>query len=237
VTTEIEGVRRLAFCPHCGNTAPQELLFHRIITDQLLASRLVKTGTDASGAPVYEKREEFMEVPAGYYLSACPTCDCSLLYYSLGNPPYPEAFEQADLVYPDFHRYAAILPETVFARYKEAIGVLRRNPGLFAVALGKALEAICQDRKVPGKTLNDQLKYLAHQEQLGPLATAIATELRTFRNRGAHHDTKRVLTSHAEALHEAFQALLWYVYVWPARLKDFQDFMKSYRYSLHDQKP
>ena len=237
MTSEKHVVRRLAFCPHCGNTAPQELLFHRITTDCLLASRLVKTGTDTNGQATYEKREEFMDVPAGYYLSACPTCDCTLLYYALGNPPDPEEFEQADLVYPDFHRYAAILPTAVLARYKEAIGVLRRNPGLFAVALGKALEAICQDRKSPGKTLSEQLRRLAEQEHLGPLATTVASELRTFRNRGAHHDTKRVLTAHAEALHEAFQALLWYVYVWPARIKDFQDFMKSYRYSLHDRQP
>src|SRR2546422_11313930 len=65
VSSSLEIQRKIAFCPHCGNHAPQRAVFRHETRE---------TGYDDKGNP----EEEF---PTECFLGLCETCDQPWLYY------------------------------------------------------------------------------------------------------------------------------------------------------------
>ncbi len=110
------------------------------------------------------------------------------------------------------------LPMEVAKAYKAAQAVRRIDANAFAVLLGRALELVCLDRKAKGKTLSAQLQDLASKGEIpGPLA-AMANQLRTLRNIGAHASLGELTTSEVPILDDLCRAVLEYVYAAPAVL-------------------
>ena len=121
----------VAFCPHCGNKAPQTLLLsHDCISEEWYLDGRVSSNKE----------------PATYFVSECNTCHHILLYYAQSDIPFPKDFASADLVWPESLAIGHGLPKSVAECYAEAQRVKRTAPNAFAVLIRRALEALCDDQ-------------------------------------------------------------------------------------------
>jgi len=81
----MEEIRKVAFCPHCGNRAPQKLVHTQNCSD---TSWLVESG-------------EEWDVTVFYFTASCETCSNILLYRSVDDIVEPQYFTHAELVFPN----------------------------------------------------------------------------------------------------------------------------------------
>src|SRR5574337_1118287 len=126
----MEEIRRVQYCPHCGNTAPQKLVH---------VQRYLEKGWSLS-----DGSED--EVPWSTFVAVCETCHQVLLYDNTGDQWKPQDFHQADLAYPKSGCLDRSVPSSVARVYKEAYRIKSVAPNAYAVLIRKALEAICEDR-------------------------------------------------------------------------------------------
>src|SRR5882724_9074915 len=141
-----ENLRRVAFCPHCGNTAPQRLLYsHSYETDWY--------GPDGRLDPEMTPQSEAL-------LFVCETCGEALLYAGVARS---ESNAWPELAYPEGVTLPDSVPEPIRDVYAEAARIKRLAPLGFTILIRKALEAICDDRKIPAGVLNARLKKLVER--------------------------------------------------------------------------
>ena len=115
------------------------------------------------------------------------------------------------------------VPNTVGRFYLEALRVKDRSPSSFAVQIRRSLEAICKDRGVQGRNLDQQLKQLTSQGIIPSIIAEIADELRLLGNIGAHADDLRVTSEQVQAMDDFFHLVIEYVYIAPHKLKEFRN--------------
>lgn len=209
-------IRRLAKCEHCKNEAHQKLEHCHPYA-----------WGDAVAAIGYVRV---------YFTFSCETCGEALLYHA-GIPSLhiPDEFDLAhyfmnDLEeYDEGHRFGffylvwparvAGLPpsvsEAVRDMYAEALSVKRTSPNSFAVLIGRALERIRRDLRIPRKELE---RLESNSIGLGQIATKI-TE---WRNIGAHADSRNITTEEVEDINAFFRLIIEYVYVLPHELERAQ---------------
>lgn len=96
---------QVAFCPHCGNTAPQTLLLKHFC-------RATAYGSDGS------KDEEGL--PVDYFVAECQTCHELLVYCDYMGFRGEGEFHKADMVYPTGVDLHESIPSTVRDCYSEA---------------------------------------------------------------------------------------------------------------------
>jgi len=82
----VETIRRVAFCLHCGNRAPQR----HIYTQEFLGRGYSMDGSLANN-----------DLPCAYYVAVCETCNEILLYYTFLDVLEDKDFHLADLIWPD----------------------------------------------------------------------------------------------------------------------------------------
>ena len=206
---EQEPIRRVLYCPHCGNKAPQRLIHKQ---QYLERSWVVSTGK--------EDRD-----PWSMFVAKCETCDQLLLYENMGNQLDDEDFHRADLVFPKFGLHAAV-PGIIRDVYSEAARIKEIAPNAFAVQIRRALEALCDDRSAKGRNLAEKLKDLASRSEIPPVLAEMTDVLRLIGNIGAHGIHETVHPLQANAIDEFFTAVIEYVYVAPAKLRAFRQRME-----------
>ena len=86
----------------------------------------------------------------------------------------------------------------------------------------RALEALCDDRKVAPGTLHSRLASLANKGEIPPVLVEITSVLRTLGNSGAHNTEQKVKAPMNWRMDTFFRTLVEYVYVAPARLDEFR---------------
>jgi hypothetical protein len=212
------GQRSVGYCPHCGNKAPQKLLY----------THLYSTGDD---------EENFVNV--SFFLAAYETCNGALLYSETDEDfPPASSFTEAWLAWPTSHRLHYLVPAKIAAFYGKAARVRKIDADAFAVQIGKALEAICSDHGADKGTLDDRLKILASKNIIPPPLAEMTGVLRKLRNLAAHNSGEPVTSDQADTIDDFFKAVIEYVYVAPAKLKNYQDrleadhLMKEHRLKL-----
>ncbi|MCY3767971.1 MAG: DUF4145 domain-containing protein [Gammaproteobacteria bacterium] len=201
------GIRKVSFCPHCSNTAPQELVY---------TQRFLESSWDTNSL------QEFSSVPCSTFVATCETCYRVILY---GNPTdvIPEKeFCLGELEYPKFELHNSV-PKKIREIYDEGSRIKWTAPNLFAVQIRKALEELCHDRKANGQYLNAQLKDLADRSEIPDVLVELAHILRLLGNKGAHSSTEGVHPSQVDELDEFFRVIIEYVYVAPGKLKTFRE--------------
>ena len=77
-------IRRVQYCPHCGNHAPQKLLH-------------VQHHSEKAWSTTDDTTEEYAW---STFVAECETCHHVLLYDNKGDQLTPDEFHRADLVYP-----------------------------------------------------------------------------------------------------------------------------------------
>jgi hypothetical protein len=214
-----KGIRKVAFCPHCGNKAPQKLLHTQYTEDRGWTT---------------DDQEE-IDLPVVYFTVVCETCNSILLYSSAGYTHEQEHFDKADLVYPTSGDLHNSVPESIKKIYSEAIRVKTVAPNAFAVQIRRALEALCEDRQAKKGVLQKRLQDLAERSEIPPTLARMTDVLRLLGNVGAHAATEDVKPWQVYTLDEFFRAVVEYVYVAPSKLKDFQDSLKLFKNKVLEQ--
>ncbi|HKP04676.1 MAG TPA: DUF4145 domain-containing protein [Chthoniobacterales bacterium] len=167
----------------------------------------------------YNSKGEPMEDPpeSCYIGFSCSTCGDLSIYESVD-----DAGEIGSLVFPADVALDKSIPEIVAENYRESKRVQKVSQNAFAVLMRRALEALCDDRKVPSGTLHTRLKHLANTGEIPPTLVDITSVLRTLGNSGAHNTEQKVTVPMTWQMDKFFRTLVEYVYVAPARLAEFQ---------------
>lgn len=206
-------IENIAFCPHCGNTAPQKLkLIHNY---------------DSVGYDAGTGEKDELGPPCTYYVALCSTCNELLLYHSFINETDDENFSKSSLLYPNNHELPNSVPNIIQQAYAEACRIQYLAPNAYAVMLRRALEAVCDDRNVPNGTLQKRLEVLVQRGELPATLAEMTTILRTLGNAGAHHSTTPVIVPMTWGMNEFFRAIVEYVYVAPSKILDFKQMMSK----------
>lgn len=195
-------IQCVAFCPHCGNTAPQS---QRGQTTLYLSDDFNRT----------------------YWLASCSTCNEAILYR---HDYYEEPFgpdsggdyfhrpERFSLVWPAKGELHAAVPDRIKEIYREAARIKKLSANGFANQIRRALEAVCKDQGETKGSLADKLKELATKNKIPPVLTEMTEIIRRLGNRGSHDD-EDVESQYVEPMDEFFRAVVEYVYIAPEKLK------------------
>lgn len=141
----MEPIRRVAFCPHCNNRAPQTLIHSQKFEDK--------------GYSLLDDKADFM--PSIYHVASCDTCHEILVYLDFGEQSGAKHFEDSDLVWPQKKTLPKSVPKDINRIYEEAAEIRSKSPDAFAVQIRRGLEAICINREVREGNLARALKELA----------------------------------------------------------------------------
>lgn len=212
--TPNEPIQNIAFCPHCGNTAQQRVIY---IHSYEGSGYDVQTGEKSEYGP-----------PCTYYVAICSTCDDLLLYHNFIDEVPDEDFSKSTILYPDKHKLPEFVPDSIKQAYAEACRIQFLAPNAYAVMLRRALEAVCDDRSVPSGTLHKRLQVLVERGELPAKLAEMTTLLRTLGNAGAHHSSTPVIVPMTWGMNEFFRAIIEYVYIAPNKIEEFKRTMSRY---------
>lgn len=215
---ELEIMRCVAYCPHCGNDAPQR---------HIATHSRVRSVDDATY----------------YTMVVCETCDHAAVYREarrerqqldmrsmLGASSW--SLDQKEIVWPDSNKLHSSIPDAVRTCYEEAAAIKARAPNAFANQIRRALEALCKDRGSTKKILAQNLKELCDRGELPPPLGMMTDILRMLGNKGSHASDDPVEPEYVDAIDEFFRAVVEYVYVAPHRVNEVQarlDYAKKLR--------
>jgi uncharacterized protein DUF4145 len=208
--------QNVAFCPHCGNRAPQRLLL-KYDYEHPYSLTVEEDGNSYS-----EKVGS-----SSYFVAACTTCEELLLYNHYRHQVGVENFTHADLLYPEGIELDRSVPDKVRACYAEAARIRKTAPNAYAVMIRRALEALCEDRGTKEGTLQSGLSELATRGEIPALLLEVTAVLRIIGNTGAHHSDKAIPLDLIWLADELFRAVLGYVYIAPSRLASFRQRLET----------
>lgn len=208
----MEQIRKVAYCPHCCNTAPQLLVHHQY--------HLEKAYATSDGAE--------SEYPWSTFVAVCETCLHVLVYDNTGNQWEPEQFHLSDLVYPKSSYLHYCVPPLIKNAYNEAHRIKVIAPSAFAVQIRRALEAICDEQGANRGNLQSRLGALSDAGKLPPILSDAGDLLRLLGNIGAHGISETIHPLQANSLDEFFRAIVEYIYIAPYRLNEVKAQMKKY---------
>jgi hypothetical protein len=208
-----ENVRRVGYCPHCGNRAPQ-----RLIHTQKYLERAWNSMDGSETNPL----------PCAAFVVECETCSHLLIYSDFGDFMGKNKFQHCQLAYPKAGELHSAVPEQIADVYEEAHRIKELAPNAFAVQIRRALEALCEDRGARSGNLQERVKKLAENGDIPPVLAEASDALRLLGNIGAHGSGESVHPLLAHAVDEFFRAIVEYVYVAPSKLEDFKKEMHKY---------
>ncbi len=206
-------IKKVAYCPHCGNRAPQRLIHKQNYLERVWSS--------ADGA-------EAEPAPWSIFIAVCETCNHALLYENVGDQFDEDKFDICELVYPSAAGFPVSVPQQIKNVYDEANRIKRLAPNAFAVQIRRAMEVLCEDKGVTTGSLQKRLDKLVDKGEIPPVLAEATDLLRLLGNVGAHGTNQTVHPLLANAIDEFFRAVVEYVYVAPSKLKEFRDTMNRY---------
>lgn len=206
-------IRAVAFCPHCGNRAPQRLVYTH----------------DYAPAAYTSDGKRVPDIEGKYYVAVCESCGDLLVYDAFSDIPNSQNFAgpHTNLVFPNSGRLDNSVLERVRECYDEALRIKSIAPNAFAVQIRRTLEALCADRSANGRNLQERLKKLAEKGEIPPVLAEMTAILRLLGNIGAHLAKERVKPTDVWIIDDFVRAVIEYVYVAPSRVREFRDRLKK----------
>ena len=192
--------KKILFCPHCGNTTTQKLVYSHAYED---------IAYDESG-----EKSDFAP-PCEYFVRICETCNDLLVYYSIVE-------DLPVLIYPKSIELPICVPQKVRQCYLEAAKIKNTAPNAYAVMIRRGLEAICEDRNIKKGSLQERLEILAKNGDIPPTLVEITSILRTLGNVGAHSSSEKITVPMTWGMDEFFRAIIEYVYIAPDKVNEFK---------------
>src|SRR5580704_1929168 len=150
----VREITNVAYCPHCGNEAPQRLIHRQSYSEKMWDA---KTG------------EPFEDEPWSSFVASCETCGNVLVYDNPGDQTEEMQFSKCDLVYPKTPFLSPVIPRQIATSYAEAFKVRAISPNAFAVLIRRTLEILCNERGLTKGTLAARLKILSDKGELPPI--------------------------------------------------------------------
>jgi len=251
----MEPLTRIALCPHCGNEAPQQVVYQ--FETQL--------PNDDEGEPLVHRLTHTGGVmwvnEVIYFVAVCETCKNPLLCY-FGSEFADEqqvAFRDSTLLWPtvgdlgdlsdrNLSRDTAVgevvakacrdtptppsVPDKVYRCYRKAMRTQKTDPRSYAVGIRRALEAICNDRCAVEGKLEKRLKDLASKNVIPPVLAGVSDVIRVVGNTGAHENQDRITAYDAAVINKFFLLVVEYVYILPKQVKEFKERLKDFGKSV-----
>jgi len=205
-------VKRVAYCPHCNNRAPQKLVHVQRYYE-----------------PVWSSDGSEDQAPWAAFVATCETCHHLLVYENLGDQLSDEKFDHGDLSYPNPDHLPMSVPSSIRRIYDEAARIKNIAPNAFAVQIRRALEALCEDRGAKKGNLQARLSDLADKGEIPPVLAKGTEMLRLLGNIGAHGIDENIHPLLAFSINDFFRAVVEYVYIAPSKLKEFEDRLDKYK--------
>jgi hypothetical protein len=205
-------ITNIAYCPHCGNQAPQRLIHKQRYFEKMWDG---KTG------------EPWEDAPWSSFVVACTTCENVLIYDNPGDQTEENRFSKCELVYPKPPFLSPVVPPKITTSYAEAFRVRHVSPNAFAVLIRRTLEILCDERGTSKGTLSNRLKFLSDKGELPPILSQTTDLLRLIGNIGAHSSERSVHPLHVRAIDDFFLAIIEYLYVAPQKIADFQQRLQA----------
>jgi len=173
-----------------------------------------------------------------YHIFVCDVCNILSLYAD----PYYEIDEfsvdeygcdnftsRIRLLWPPALLADESIPKEILEVYHAALKIKLKHPNSFAVQIRKALEIICLEQGVKGKTLNEQLINLITLLKLPELLQEITCFIRIVGIAGAHPDKPNVTYQHANFIHDFFLVVLQFIYIAPCAVKKFKNIASEFK--------
>ncbi len=193
-------------CGHCHNTAPMEIVANY-------------SGVEAHYDEPFSFSWDMGEV---FKLLLCPSCKKVMLQEGFYHSEfYPDNYDPK-IVWPKVEDEIKGLPENVDKAYRAAIKVRGVDTNAYAVLLRRVLEIVCIDRSAEGKTLHEQLIYLAEKDELPSKLGDLAKNLRLMGNIGAHATVGDLSENEVPYLDALCRAVLEYIYSAPKLLEEVE---------------
>ena len=214
------------FCPHCEHESLQNYVTHHAY--------------DEKQGGLWDRDPDTAKEPAAYFVFACETCDEVLIYHLQAIDEFEfetlfphtrngiecmtwnenEIERRLRLMWPqlweDIHQY---IPKTVRRVYLKALKQMKSPEG-FAREIGKALEAICEERRVTGPNLKMKIDRLC-DEALIPEMKGIAHRIRETRNDAVHENENKVTLKDVTLVQNFFRVLINHIYVLPMQVEEW----------------
>ncbi len=206
--------RRVGFCPHCGNKAPQRLVFIQKYFGEWFDANSGEISMDGMGESTY-------------YIAVCETCDQILVYLDLIDEYGPEDFNFSSLHWPTFGLHKSV-PKIVSKCYDEAARIKNLAPNAFAVQIRRALEAVCDDRGTKPGSLQQRLKELVDRNELPVMLGEMSDALRIIGNMGAHVTDQDVKPGQVFTIDDFFKVVIEYIYVAPSKLNEYKNKLEPF---------
>jgi len=193
-------------CEHCDNIVRLRRIF---LHDQTKSYETPDGRWNWQAGPVWTLYE-------------CPTCSGIIFScYYLDDRYDPEDWE-SETLYPHKDRNIEGLPNRVNREYKTALKVRNLDSNLYAVAIGRMMEALCTDQGATGDMLGKLLKSLSENEGVPKHLIDMARQLQSLRNIGAHATAGDITTMEVPILDKLVRIILEYFYVVPRLIKQVE---------------
>jgi len=149
-------------------------------------------------------------------LHRCPQCKEPTLETYVWSDDFsdPETVD-SKVVYPGAWD-DSVLPPLVRKHREAARRVKGLDPSFYALGIRRMLEAMCLEENAEGKSLYEQLQFLANEGRLPQTLVDVTTQLRKLGNIGAHVSDVEVLETDVPLIHDLAEAMLEFLYRAPA---------------------
>ena len=210
-------LKKIAFCPHCGNKTTQLLLYTHDCED-------IFTVFDEEHSIDHEE-----SLPVQCYLTVCEICKNPLFYGGYHFSTEEEDFQASGLLWPKQKKLSGKVPQIIREYYKEAIRIKRIAPSSFAGQIRKCLEALCDAREIKKGKLVNRLNELSDKGEIPKHFIEMANILRFLGNIGVHPSETNICDLPVDTIDDFFNAIIEYVYGFPSRIEEIKQSYKEYK--------
>jgi len=193
---------QVARCPHCGNNTPHIILHQETRTEMLYSV----DGEEIGLCPIY------------HYLTKCRTCGKISLFSNFEFNDDGVSLASSFVLYPPIREITDSVPKEISDCYAEAKKVEKISSTAFSVLIRKALESICKEKSVHGKTLKEKVQNLAGEGIIPGAMAEMADTIRILGNIGTHDPALQLTSQDVEDMDSFFMTLVEYVYIAPQKL-------------------
>ena len=134
-----------------------------------------------------------------------------------------------ETLYPHKDRNIEGLPSRVNREYQTALKVRNLDSNLYAVAIGRMMEALCVDQGATGDRLANLLKSLSEKDKTPKPLIDMANQLKFLRNVGAHATAENITSMEVPILDELCRIILEYFYVVPRLITQVESRIEQLR--------
>jgi hypothetical protein len=203
---DIPEIARKTICPHCRKPATQRLV---------CAAPYAAPFWAADGAEIEE--------PGRTFIATCDQCGQIILYDDLGEFLNEVNYQSGSVCYPTMDWRHSSVPSVVRQAYEVAMQFQAGEPAAFVSRAFNALQSVCDDQGVDGRTLRDRIRKLSDRGVIPDALAIVADRLMSSVEEPSLSAVKPMHAMHVWLFDQLVRAMIEHVYVAPAKLQDLAE--------------